>query len=81
MMGGYRIVIEGVDGATGETVERVTHTGHPRVGEEVQIGEHLYRVARVCHSDASPDDSMPSGTCFRFTVPTVYIRPARSPSP
>jgi len=77
--GGYRIIIERRNGrATGETVARVSHTGHPRVGEEVQIGERRYRVARVCHVDASPDDGMPSGTRFRFTAPMVHVRPARS---
>jgi len=79
VVGGYCIVIERNNGKpTGKTVERVSHTGHPRVGEEVQIGEKRYRVARVCHVDASPDDGMPEGTRYRFTAPLVYVRPARS---
>ena len=79
MVGGYRVVIERNDGKpTGQTIERVSHTAHPRVGEEVQIGNRRYRVARVCHTDASPDNYRRSAERFRFTTPTVYVRPARS---
>ena len=76
MTGAYSLVIEGRDGRPeGDPIERVSHTGHPRVGEHMQIGEHLYRVARVEHNDASPDPTLPNADRYRWTAPTLYVRP------
>ena len=76
MTSGYTIVVERSDGKpTGDTTERVAHTGHPRVGEEVQLGEKRYRVARVCHVDACPGDCLLSSAPFRYTAARVYVRP------
>ena len=78
-VGSYTIVVESRNGkATGERVKRVSHTGHPRVGEEVMLGERRYRVARVCHVEVNSDDGMPSGACYRFTVAMVHVHSARS---
>ena len=73
-VGIYTVVVERSDGReTGERFDRVSHTGHPRAGEEIQIGERRYRVTRVCHVDATPP-----GSLHRVTSPLVHVRPARS---
>ena len=75
-MGLYTVVRERRDGRRiGEPLERVSHTGHPRAGEEMRIDRRLYRVHRVCHDEVPPDDSI--SPRWRWTSPTVHVRPLR----
>jgi hypothetical protein len=50
-------------------VDRTTATGHPAVGEEIVLDNHIYVVERVRHQD-DPD----ARATRRYTAPCLYVR-------
>jgi hypothetical protein len=57
---------------TGEVlaqVDRTTATGHPAVGEEIMLDNHVYIVERVRHQD-DPD----ARSTRRYTAPCLFVR-------
>jgi hypothetical protein len=68
-IGEYRIVIQNMTGEILAQVDRTTATGHPAVGEEIMLDNHVYVVERVRHQD-DPD----ARSTRRYTAPCLFVR-------
>ena len=71
-VGTFTVVVLDREGHPLSSVERTSHYGCPRIGEEILLSGVTYRVERVVYEDERDDR-----TVRRYVEPRVFVRDVR----